>query len=644
MTHLKNIVVTVVLLILFNQGFAQNKSYKRGVSYGYHSINDMQKASENISWWYNWGVEPDAAIRDTYQNYNVDFAPMAWNQLGIEPAKNWVSQDTNVKYILGFNEPNFIEQANMTPSESALAWAELQAVAEEFNLKTVGPAVNYCGVCVEENGTAYNDPFVYLDDFFEACTGCEVDYIALHWYGGGNSIVGYVNEARKYGKPIWVTEFASGDTSNPVENVEEQINYLAGTVNFLERDPDVYRYAWFIGRTNSGADAYPYIDLYGADGELTDLGKMYMDIPVYDPDYKFQIPGRIEAEEYYLMSGLFAEITKDTNGFLNLGWTDNNDWATYKINVSETGVYNLRTRVSGSNTGIIDFLIDGISAVIVNTPNTGGWQNWQTITSQIELTAGEHLLKMDIKDAGFNINWIDISKVGAIQFDNFNIEVVGETCPDKNNGKVIINTNETHNYNVSINGLNYSFTSNKTIEDIAPGTYNMCITITGESFEQCYTIQIPESNFVAGKTTLTSKNVSIEITEGTGPFNVFVNGENILKTSSSIININVKNGDLIQVKTAKECEGVFSKTINLFSDITAYPNPTTGNFEISFPIKQEQVNVALYTLQSQLISTKTYQVINGKVQISLEGKPSGIYIVKIGLENPKIFKIIKHKN
>ena len=327
--------------------------------------------------------------------------------------------------------------------------------------------------------------------------------------------------------------------------------------------------------------------------------------------------------------------------FLNLGWTDNNDWATYKINVSETGVYNLRTRVSGSNTGVIDFLIDDTSAIIVNTPNTGGWQNWQTVTTQIELTAGEHLLKMDIKDAGFNINWIDISKVGEIQPDNFNIEVVGETCPDKNNGKVIINTNETHNYNVSINGLNHSFTSNKTIEDIAPGTYNMCITITGESFEQCYTIQIPESNLVAGKAMVTSKNTTIEITQGTSPFNVFINDAFVLETKAANINIDVKHGDFIQVKTAKECEGVFSKTINLFSDITAYPNPTTGNFEISFPIKQEQVNVALYTYQSQLISSKIYPVTKEKIQISLEGKAAGMYILKIGLENPMIVKMIK---
>ena len=192
----KRIILAIVLALFFLKNFAQNKSYKRGVSYGYHSENDMKKFSEKISWWYNWGAEPENAIKTIYQNYNVDFAPMAWNGSGISNVNNWVISDPNVKYILGFNEPNFKDQANMTPLQAAEAWPSFQAIAESHNLKTVGPAVNYCGDCVTEGGVTYNNPFKYLDDFFTACIGCKVDYIGLHWYGSGNSIVGYIEDAQ----------------------------------------------------------------------------------------------------------------------------------------------------------------------------------------------------------------------------------------------------------------------------------------------------------------------------------------------------------------------------------------------------------------------------------------------------------------
>jgi hypothetical protein len=416
---MKRIWLLLVFLILSFGIYSQTKSYKRGVAYGYHSVKDMQNFSPDISWWYNWAAQPEFAIRNTYQNYEVDFTPMAWNNVGISGVSSWADKDSLVKYILGFNEPNFKDQANMTPTQAANAWPALQKIAKKHDLKIVGPAVNYCGNCVSEGGVTYTNPFKYLDDFFVHCDTCQVDFIGLHWYGGGNSIVNYINDGRKYKKPIWVTEFAAWD--NPATTAKEQIKYLAGTTNFLERDPDIYRYSWFIGRRQTGQTTYPYIDLYGADGMLTELGQMYMDIPVYDPNMKFKIPGRIEMEEYYLMSGLFSEPTSDVDGFLNIGWTDVNDWAEYKISVEKSGTYNLNARVAGTGQGAMQFLIDGQVKTLVKTTSTGSWQSWKNVSEKIELEAGEHILKMLVKSAGFNINWIDISNTTAVKSD---IEII----------------------------------------------------------------------------------------------------------------------------------------------------------------------------------------------------------------------------
>jgi len=420
---MKKIFLILILLIFGSGIYSQTKSYKRGVAYGYHSVKDMQNFSPDISWWYNWATQPDFAIRTTYQNYDVDFAPMAWNASGISGVGSWTDKDSTIKYVLGFNEPNFKAQANMTPTQAAKAWPALQKIAEKHDLKIVGPAVNYCSTdgSVYENGIYYTNPFTYLDDFFKACDTCQVDFIGLHWYGSGNSITSYVNTARKYKKPIWVTEFASWDNSNPVQNVNDQIKYLAGTTNFLERDPDIYRYSWFIGRRQTGQTTYPFIDLYGADGMLTELGQMYMDIPVYDPEKKFTIPGRIEMEEYYLMSGLFSEPTSDVDGFLNIGWTDVNDWAEYKISVEKSGTYNLNARIAGTGQGAMQFLVDNQIKTTIITSNTGGWQNWKTLSKAIELETGDHILKMLVKASGFNINWIEISNSTAI---NNEIEVM----------------------------------------------------------------------------------------------------------------------------------------------------------------------------------------------------------------------------
>jgi len=446
---------STLLLVLFVNflSYGQAKSYKRGVGYGNHSSSDMQTASKRISWWYNWASEPEYAISTNYSIYNVDFTPQAWNASGIDKVSAWVSQDNKVKYILGFNEPNFKAQANMTPSQAAAAWPRLQAIADLYNLKLVSPAVNYCGDCVSENGTVYTNPFKWLDDFFTACVGCRVDYIALHWYGGGNSMTGYIDDARKYGKPIWVTEFANWDNG---VTVQSQKSYLAGTTNFLERDPDVFRYSWFIGRSSGGPSAYPYLDLYGGSGQMTALGQLYLDIPVYDSTFINEIPGKIEAEEYYRQKGIFAELTSDTDGLMNIGYTDAGDWMKYKINVTESGEYQIITRYAGSAAGRFDIYIDDVKKATVNTTNTGGWQTWSSIVTSINMEAGQHLLKLAVVNSGFNLNWLKFEK-GAAGINDLSMQkLTADVYPNPildNKCKIVLKSSVSDNITIQVADL-----------------------------------------------------------------------------------------------------------------------------------------------------------------------------------------------
>ena len=243
--------------------------------------------------------------------------------------------------------------------------------------------------------------------------------------------------------------------------------------------------------------------------------------------------------------------------------------------------------------------------------------------------------------------------------NNFAIEVTSETCPNKNNGKISIAAAETHNYVAVISGIstdgvtpititNKTFTNSLPLTNLEPGTYTVCISVSGEIFEQCFEIKVIAGEEILADANITSGKAAVEIKKGTAPYIVYVNGQEVFETNSSVFNVDVKQGDLLEVKTAKSCEGVFSKNIEAFSEVTAYPNPTQGTFEITIPAFQNeaglpinQVTVELYTLNSQLISAKKYPVVYGKVQISLENKPTGIYIAKVLLDKPVSIKIIK---
>lgn len=225
--------------------------------------------------------------------------------------------------------------------------------------------------------------------------------------------------------------------------------------------------------------------------------------------------------------------------------------------------------------------------------------------------------------------------------DNFDIEVISETCPDKDNGEIHIIANDSHSYVTTINGTSYNFTTDLTVNNLVPGIYDFCITVTGESYEQCFVIEVIEGATVSGKSSVTSGKAFIEIEEGTAPFIIYVNGKETFETNSPIFNVDVKHGDLIEVKTAVSCEGVYSKTVELLEGIVAYPNPSSGSFEISLPVSEKEVIIELYNIQSQLISVKTYPILYGKVQLDLTNNPAGMYILKVQLDKPVTLKIIK---
>ncbi|WP_111708579.1 chondroitinase-B domain-containing protein [Lutibacter citreus] len=241
--------------------------------------------------------------------------------------------------------------------------------------------------------------------------------------------------------------------------------------------------------------------------------------------------------------------------------------------------------------------------------------------------------------AGANVN-----ELGCFTLleNNFKIETVGETCPDKDNGKIIISAIENLNYSTMINGIEYNFNDTLEVDNLAPKTYEFCIEVDGESYEQCFNVTIESGTTVLGKTSILLNKVTIDITQGSAPFNIYLNGQELFQTLNNSFSVDVVQGDLIQVKTDVNCEGIFSKKIDLFESITAYPNPTKGKISINIPSGKKEVIIELYNIYSQLILSKTYTINYGKVEIDIENMSTGIYLAKVMLDKPVTIKIVRH--
>jgi PKD repeat protein len=119
----------------------------------------------------------------------------------------------------------------------------------------------------------------------------------------------------------------------------------------------------------------------------------------------------------YRTTGVDIQSTTDTGGGFNVGYVKAGEWLEYMIDVADAGTYAIAARVAAaSSNGKFHAEIDGVNVTgLLTVPNTGGWQNWTTVTkSGINLTAGQHVLRLFMDAAGTsgsvgNFNWLKIA-------------------------------------------------------------------------------------------------------------------------------------------------------------------------------------------------------------------------------------------
>lgn len=112
------------------------------------------------------------------------------------------------------------------------------------------------------------------------------------------------------------------------------------------------------------------------------------------------------------MSGVQTEACSE--GGLNVGWIETGDWMAYDINLPSAGTYRVSYRVASPNSGTslrFERASGTVNLGTVGIPNTGGWQNWTTVSHDVSLPAGAYSVGIATSTGGFNINKFTITKL-----------------------------------------------------------------------------------------------------------------------------------------------------------------------------------------------------------------------------------------
>ncbi|MHC0440335.1 PQQ-dependent sugar dehydrogenase [Flavobacterium sp. 3-210] len=146
-----------------------------------------------------------------------------------------------------------------------------------------------------------------------------------------------------------------------------------------------------------------------------------------------QIPGIIEAENYDVGPSAFLDKNGggDTayragdgvgtevcnEGGFNLSYVAKDEWLKYTARVNTTGTYTINLRISTPyNTRKLHLEVDGANVTgVVNIPNTGGFQAWQTVAiPNIALTQGNHVITLYFDENDINVNKMEFILTAGI--------------------------------------------------------------------------------------------------------------------------------------------------------------------------------------------------------------------------------------
>ena len=174
---------------------------KRGVCQSTNTLDFGQKLVDlKANWYYTWGLDPSNTVE------GAEFVPMFWGASSVTKDNcdkiNKLYEEGRVFYVLGFNEPDLKEESNMSVSDALEKW-EFLCQNLDSRIKLVSPAPSY-------------PTRAWLDEFMAgvAQRGLRCDYVAVHMYAGIGT-QNYQSVIRdvynKFGKKIWITEFAPRD-------------------------------------------------------------------------------------------------------------------------------------------------------------------------------------------------------------------------------------------------------------------------------------------------------------------------------------------------------------------------------------------------------------------------------------------------
>jgi endoglucanase len=331
------------------------------------------------------------------------------------------------------------------------------------------------------------------------------------------------------------------------------------------------------------------------------------------------------------MSGVQTENTTDAGGGQNVGYIDTGDWMDYNVNIASAGTFAVNLRVASPNGGQLQIKNSaGTVLATVTVPNTGGYQNWQTVSANVSLPTGSQTIRIYSASNGWNFNWWEISTSGTTTTSTTSTRIEAEGYTTMNG---VVNESTTDagggqdvGYIDTGDWMDYSFTAPAT------GAYPVNLRVASPNGGQ---LQIKNS---AGTVLAT---VSIPNTGGyqnwqTVSANIaLVAGTQTIRVYSASNGWNFNWWEIISTSGSVTAKGARVDSALVTTPLAIYPNPKSGKFQLQINNDLTgPVSIQVYDAQGALKKQFTVSKPDpgsSQFYLSIGELPASNYTIKVSM-------------
>ena len=188
----------------------------------YYPLDCQELRNVGVMWMYDWSLTPEVCM-------GIESVPMIYSKSGVGKPLGG-----NSPWVLGFNEPDYFTQSNVTPQQAVSLWAQIEEDNPYKLLIAPAPAGDLTWL-----RTFYN---TYQVTYGRAP---RIDALAVHFYSSAavpdasralrQKLRSYRAQADEWGiKYLWLTEFA---------HLTQGAEFLQEVLPWLPDECD--RFAWF---------------------------------------------------------------------------------------------------------------------------------------------------------------------------------------------------------------------------------------------------------------------------------------------------------------------------------------------------------------------------------------------------------------